>query len=202
MTACTEETKEELHYATSTHAPPASLIFASAFFEKNFALTITGWLGSTPLPSTLKYPCVHNPRCQTHRTTDHNTKQPRRQLRPAPRQQSTHEFGHVNHGRDVRTRGVRLAHVLANQGPHLVQVDARAEVQVALPVEVPHADLTCKREPRVRVPAAEQQRILDRTQRGAARSPCRHAPGGTLPRASLSAGSLYLCGCLDLQIAP
>lgn len=45
-----------LSYATNTQAPPAALIFSSARREKNFALTINGCLGRTPLPSTLKYP--------------------------------------------------------------------------------------------------------------------------------------------------
>ncbi len=56
---------------------------------------------------------------------------------------ATHEFGHVDHGRDVCLRCVRLAHVITHQGPQFVEVEARAEGQVPLPVEVPHADLTC-----------------------------------------------------------
>merc|ERR1719239_914933 len=42
--------------AVSTQAPPTALIFSSATREKKRALTITGCLGRTPLPSTLKIP--------------------------------------------------------------------------------------------------------------------------------------------------
>ena len=44
----------EMSHATNTQAPPAALIFSSAVLEKNFALTINGCLGRTPLPNTLK----------------------------------------------------------------------------------------------------------------------------------------------------
>jgi hypothetical protein len=37
-------------------APPTSLIFFSATFEKKRALTMTGCLGRFPLPKTLKNP--------------------------------------------------------------------------------------------------------------------------------------------------
>lgn len=40
-------------YAISTQAPPTALIFSSACRLKNLALTITGCLGSLPLPRTL-----------------------------------------------------------------------------------------------------------------------------------------------------
>lgn len=40
--------------ATSTQAPPTSLILLSASLLKNLALTTTGCSGRTPLPSTLK----------------------------------------------------------------------------------------------------------------------------------------------------
>ena len=39
-------------YAARRHAPPAALIFSSACFEKNLALTAMGCAGSLPLPST------------------------------------------------------------------------------------------------------------------------------------------------------
>lgn len=39
-------------------APPTALILLSAVLEKNLALTMTGWLGSLPLPKTLKYPAL------------------------------------------------------------------------------------------------------------------------------------------------
>lgn len=42
------------NHATRMQAPPTSLIFSSALRLKNFALTITGCLGSRPFPSTLK----------------------------------------------------------------------------------------------------------------------------------------------------
>jgi hypothetical protein len=42
--------------AVKTHAPPTAFILRSAVLLKNFALTTTGWLGSLPLPRTLKYP--------------------------------------------------------------------------------------------------------------------------------------------------
>ncbi len=44
----------EMSHANNTQAPPAALIFSSARLEKNFALTISGCLGKTPLPNTLK----------------------------------------------------------------------------------------------------------------------------------------------------
>merc|ERR1719456_2016382 len=44
--------------AVRTQAPPTALIFCSAMREKNLAFTITGCLGRTPLPSTLKYPAL------------------------------------------------------------------------------------------------------------------------------------------------
>ena len=40
-------------YAISTQAPPTALIFSSALLLKNLALTITGCLGSLPLPRIL-----------------------------------------------------------------------------------------------------------------------------------------------------
>jgi hypothetical protein len=40
-------------YARKMHAPPAALIFASAFCEKYLALTMSGCLGICPLPSNL-----------------------------------------------------------------------------------------------------------------------------------------------------
>jgi hypothetical protein len=43
-------------YAVRRQAPPASLIFFSASFEKNFAFTMSGTEGRSPLPRTLKYP--------------------------------------------------------------------------------------------------------------------------------------------------
>ena len=45
-------TVREAHYATSTTAPPTSLIFFSASLDTNLALTTTGCEGSCPLPST------------------------------------------------------------------------------------------------------------------------------------------------------
>ena len=45
-----------MSHANNTQAPPAALIFSSARREKNFALTISGCFGKTPLPNTLKYP--------------------------------------------------------------------------------------------------------------------------------------------------
>ena len=41
-------------HAVSTQDPPTLFIFFSAPLEKNLAFTITGCLGSTPLPNTLK----------------------------------------------------------------------------------------------------------------------------------------------------
>lgn len=41
-------------YAVRMQAPPEALILFSADFEKNLALTIKGWSGSLPFPSTLK----------------------------------------------------------------------------------------------------------------------------------------------------
>ena len=38
--------------------PPTALIFCSASLENSLALTISGCLGSSPLPSTLKMPCA------------------------------------------------------------------------------------------------------------------------------------------------
>jgi hypothetical protein len=43
-----------MSHDNNTQAPPAALIFSSARLEKNFALTISGCVGSTPLPNTLK----------------------------------------------------------------------------------------------------------------------------------------------------
>ena len=43
-------------YARRTQTPPTALIAFSAFLEKSLALTITGWFGRRPLPSTLKKP--------------------------------------------------------------------------------------------------------------------------------------------------
>jgi hypothetical protein len=54
---CVNRDNEEsisLSQATNTQAPPAALIFSSARCEKNFALTISGCWGRTPLPNTLK----------------------------------------------------------------------------------------------------------------------------------------------------
>jgi hypothetical protein len=48
--------KEPALYAVKMQAPPASLIFFSASFEKNLALTAMGCLGSLPLPRHLKIP--------------------------------------------------------------------------------------------------------------------------------------------------
>jgi len=44
--------------ALRMQTPPAALIFFSAKAENNLALTITGILGRTPLPSTLKKPYI------------------------------------------------------------------------------------------------------------------------------------------------
>ena len=41
-----------VYFAVRTQAPPTALIFSSALLEKNLALTMTGCLGRTPLPST------------------------------------------------------------------------------------------------------------------------------------------------------
>merc|ERR1719291_1092135 len=46
------------YWAVRIQAPPTALIFSSALLEKKRALTMTGCLGSTPLPSTLKYPAL------------------------------------------------------------------------------------------------------------------------------------------------
>lgn len=43
-------------YAVRMQAPPIALILSSADFEKSFAFTMMGIFGSSPLPSTLKYP--------------------------------------------------------------------------------------------------------------------------------------------------
>ena len=40
------------YWAVRIQAPPTALIFSSALLEKKRALTMTGCLGSTPLPST------------------------------------------------------------------------------------------------------------------------------------------------------
>ena len=45
-------------HATSTQAPPASLILYSAVFENSLALIITGTFGITPFPRTLTKPCL------------------------------------------------------------------------------------------------------------------------------------------------
>lgn len=42
-----------MSYAHKTQAPPTDLILSSADFEKNLALTITGWVGSLPFPKSL-----------------------------------------------------------------------------------------------------------------------------------------------------
>ena len=47
-----------VYFAVRTQAPPTALIFSSALLEKNLALTMTGCLGRTPLPSTLKKPAL------------------------------------------------------------------------------------------------------------------------------------------------
>jgi len=41
------------HHAVRTQAPPTALILSSALLEKNLAFTMTGRLGSRPLPRTL-----------------------------------------------------------------------------------------------------------------------------------------------------
>merc|ERR1719291_1345294 len=46
------------YWAVRIQAPPTALIFSSALLEKKRALTMTGCLGSTPLPSTLKNPAL------------------------------------------------------------------------------------------------------------------------------------------------
>lgn len=47
-------------YATNTQAPPAALIFSVADRLKNFALTMSGWSGRCPFPSTLQQPQKQN----------------------------------------------------------------------------------------------------------------------------------------------
>lgn len=44
--------------AVKTQAPPTAVILLSAVFEKYLAFTTTGWLGSLPLPRTLKKPAL------------------------------------------------------------------------------------------------------------------------------------------------
>jgi len=46
-------------YAISSIIPPASLIFFSANFETNLALTITGTSGNLPLPNNFEYPLAN-----------------------------------------------------------------------------------------------------------------------------------------------
>merc|ERR1712107_894533 len=52
-----EDVCESVYWAVRTQAPTA-LIFSSARLEKNLAFTITGCLGNTPFPKTLKYPAL------------------------------------------------------------------------------------------------------------------------------------------------
>lgn len=51
------QAEQRIIYATSCTAPPAALIFFSAYLETNLALTKTGCSGKLPAPRTLKYPC-------------------------------------------------------------------------------------------------------------------------------------------------
>merc|ERR1719402_441117 len=46
------------YIAVRTQAPPTAFIFSSARRDKKRALTMTGCLGRTPLPSTLKKPAL------------------------------------------------------------------------------------------------------------------------------------------------
>jgi hypothetical protein len=48
----------KIDHATKTQAPPTALILLSAVLLNSLALTTTGWLGSLPLPNTLKNPAL------------------------------------------------------------------------------------------------------------------------------------------------